>query len=167
MTEKIVYRDSYIVVKKKTTKDKTNYTILKFRPSVAIVAITNNDKVILIRQYREPLEKEIIEIPAGVKAKGDETALQTAKRELMEETGYTAKNWIELGRLSIEPNIVSTQPFVFLAIDATRKPQLKIEENIKHSEYTWEEIEALIRTKQLTNSFSIAALYATKVHLRR
>ncbi len=165
MAEKTVYQDNYIQVKLRTRKSKPNYTIVKFRPSVVIVAITNNDKILIIKQYREPLEKEILEIPAGVKNKGDETALQTAKRELLEETGYTAKTWVSLGKFSIEPNIVSTQPFVFLALGATRKPQMRIEEDITPHEYSWEEIEELIRKKQLTDSFTIAAIYAAKVHL--
>ncbi len=163
---KIVYKDDYVAVSVKKRKNKINYTFVKFRSSVVIVAITNTNKVLLVKQYRAPLQKEILEIPAGGKDKGDETALQTAKRELLEETGYSAKTWIELGRFSMEPNIVTTQPVVFLCVGATCKSQLKIEEKIKHKEYSWEEIEELIKKKQLTDSFTIAALYAAKLHLK-
>ncbi|MFH0713493.1 MAG: NUDIX hydrolase [Candidatus Micrarchaeota archaeon] len=165
MAESIVYRDKFLIVRKKPQQGKRDYTIVKFRPSVAIVAVTPNDKIVLIKQYREPLEKEILELPAGVKDRGDETALQTAKRELIEETGYTSKTWTSLGRFSIEPNVVATQPFIFLALDATRKQQMKIEENIKHREYTWNEIEELINKRQLTDALSIASLYAAKIYL--
>lgn len=163
---KTVYADNFVAVSVKKRKNKPNYTFVKFRPSVVIVAVTKTNKVVLVRQHREPLKKEILEIPAGVKDRADETALQTAKRELLEETGYSGKTWVELGRFSMEPNIVTTMPSVFLCIGAASNAQLKIEEEITHCEYSWDEIEELIRKKQLTDSFTIAAVYAAKCYLK-
>jgi ADP-ribose pyrophosphatase len=64
--------------------------------AVAIVALTGAREVVLERQYRYPLRRELIEIPAG-KAEAGEAALETAKRELREETGYAAAHWTRLG----------------------------------------------------------------------
>jgi len=66
--------------------------------AVAIVAIDAAGRVILERQHRYPLGRELVEIPAG-KIEPDETHLETAKRELLEETGYVAAEWTPLGRV--------------------------------------------------------------------
>ncbi len=163
---KICYQDKFVIVKKKKRKNKEDLSIVKLIQGVVIAPVTNANKIILIKQYREALGQEILELPAGLRDKTGETILQTAKRELLEETGYTAKTWIPLGKFSIAPNIIATQPFIFLAIGAQHKPQLKLEEEFKHAEYAFEEIEELVRRKQLTDAVSIAAIYATKSYLK-
>lgn len=64
--------------------------------AVAIVALFDDGAVLLERQYRYPQRREFIEIPAG-KLEPNEPHLETAKRELLEETGYTAREWTRLG----------------------------------------------------------------------
>ena len=64
--------------------------------AVAVVAVTADGRVILERQHRYPLGRDFVEIPAG-KLERDEAHLATAKRELLEETGYAAAEWIRLG----------------------------------------------------------------------
>ena len=61
-----------------------------------IFPITRDQKAVLIKNYRVPLEKYVIEMPAGLIDKKGENELETAKRELLEETGYRAKNFIPL-----------------------------------------------------------------------
>ena len=64
--------------------------------AVGIVALFDDGRVLLERQYRYPLGREFIEIPAG-KLEPGEPHLETAKRELLEETGYVAAEWTRLG----------------------------------------------------------------------
>jgi ADP-ribose pyrophosphatase len=64
--------------------------------AVAIVALTEEGAVILERQHRYPLRRDFVEIPAG-KLEPGEAHLETAKRELLEETGYAAGEWTRLG----------------------------------------------------------------------
>ncbi|HUN69211.1 MAG TPA: NUDIX hydrolase [Burkholderiales bacterium] len=64
--------------------------------AVAIVALTEEGGVVLERQHRYPLARDFVEIPAG-KLETDEAHLETAKRELLEETGYAAAEWTRLG----------------------------------------------------------------------
>jgi ADP-ribose pyrophosphatase len=66
--------------------------------AVAIVALLNDGRVLLERQYRYPIAKTCIEIPAG-KLDSGEDHLLCAKRELEEETGYTAKKWSYIRRI--------------------------------------------------------------------
>jgi len=64
--------------------------------AVAVVALTAERRVVLERQHRYPLARDFVEIPAG-KLEPDEAHLDTAKRELLEETGYAAAEWTRLG----------------------------------------------------------------------
>jgi len=65
--------------------------------AVAVVPLTDDGKVIVERQFRYPLDCVITEIPAGKLDSKQEDRLEAAKRELEEETGYTADTWIDLG----------------------------------------------------------------------
>ena len=64
--------------------------------AVGIVALPGDGSVLLVRQHRYPHRRDFIEIPAG-KLEPDEPALDTGKRELLEETGYVAAKWTKLG----------------------------------------------------------------------
>jgi ADP-ribose pyrophosphatase len=63
--------------------------------AVAVLALLDNGKLVMERQYRYPLHREFIELPAG-KIDDQEHILDCAKRELLEETGYVAREWIHL-----------------------------------------------------------------------
>lgn len=65
--------------------------------AVCIVPVTDDGKIIVERQFRYPVNQVITEIPAGKLDSKDEDRLSAAKRELREETGFTADEWIDLG----------------------------------------------------------------------
>jgi ADP-ribose pyrophosphatase len=65
--------------------------LIKHPGAVAVIAITNEGKIVMVEQYRKALERDIVEIPAGKLEKGEEPAL-CAKRELEEETGYVCQS---------------------------------------------------------------------------
>lgn len=64
----------------------------------AVLPVDEDNNVYLIRQFRAPFEQEVLEIPAGKLEKGEEPLI-AAKRELSEETGFTAKNYFDLGQM--------------------------------------------------------------------
>lgn len=78
---------------------------------VAIVPITDDNKIVLIKQYREPLQKTVVEIPAGLvgDVNREETVKDAAQRELLEETGYYANNLDEIGTFPISPGLSTEQ----------------------------------------------------------
>lgn len=101
-----VFHGKFLYVKSDQVllSDKTHSTreFIVHPGASAIVAIDDNKNIIMIRQYRYPIKKVFIEIPAGKlnypnEGGSKELPLDTAKRELAEETGYFAKNWQELG----------------------------------------------------------------------
>jgi ADP-ribose pyrophosphatase len=88
-------------------------------PAVGIVAITDDECVVLVEQYRAPVERNVIELPAGLSgdapgAEG-ESLLEAAKRELREETGYDAAHWTELGHYYSSPGLTDESIMLFLA----------------------------------------------------
>jgi len=83
---------------------------------VGIVAVTNDNKVLMVRQYRYPMEEELLEIPAG-KLDGGEDPLGCAVRELSEETGYTAGKYVDLGAIYPSPGFCRETLYLYLALD--------------------------------------------------
>ena len=70
--------------------------------SAVMMAVDEKKRVLLVRQYRLPAEKYLWELPAGRLDPG-EKPLQAAKRELKEETGYTARKWTKLASFWVSP----------------------------------------------------------------
>lgn len=83
-------------------------------PVVTVFAITNNNEIYLISQYRRLLDKITLEAVAGFIDKG-ETPLEAAKRELKEEIGLTAQNWQELAVLNTAASVTKGSAHLFLA----------------------------------------------------
>ena len=71
--------------------------VIRHVGAVGVIPITEDGKVLIERQFRYPLNRIITEIPAGKLDSFTEDRLSAAKRELEEETGYTAKEWINIG----------------------------------------------------------------------
>ena len=85
------------------------------RPDAAIVfPVTKEGEVVLVRQYRPPLERMELGLPAGLVEQGEEP-LAAARRELAEETGYTGGEWEELGSLASSPSLKDNWAYLFLA----------------------------------------------------
>jgi 8-oxo-dGDP phosphatase len=90
--------------------------------AVAVLALDEADRVLLIRQYRHPVGALLWEIPAGLRDVAGEPPLATAERELLEETGYRAADWRVLADYFSSPGITSERLRIFLARGLTRVP---------------------------------------------
>jgi ADP-ribose pyrophosphatase len=88
--------------------------IVEHAGSVAVVAVDAEDHVWLVRQFRAPARKELVELPAGVCEEGEEP-LGSAQRELREECGLRGGTWSELGRFWTTPGFCRETMRVFLA----------------------------------------------------
>ena len=77
--------------------------VIEHPAGVCVAAITDNDEVLMVRQFRYPYSEVILEIPAGKRDSADEDPFECGKRELREETGATASNFIPLGELYPSP----------------------------------------------------------------
>lgn len=83
--------------------------------SVAVLALDDDDRVLLLRQYRHPVRHLLWELPAGIRDVEGEPLVTTAARELAEEAGYAAETWHTLVDLMSSPGMTDERIRVFLA----------------------------------------------------
>ena len=77
--------------------------VIEHPGGVCVAALTDDDEILMVRQYRYPYSEIVLEIPAGKRDSKDELPLDCGKRELREETGAIAENYFELGELYPTP----------------------------------------------------------------
>lgn len=94
-------------------------------PIVAVAAVTTDDEVILLRHYRIPARTWMLEVPAGLMDKPGEAPMETAKRELLEETGYVADSWETLFEGPFNAGLTPDEIVFFIARGArkVREPE--------------------------------------------
>jgi len=95
------------------------YWISEYPPWVNVVALTADDRVVLIRQYRHGIGQVHYEIPAGTTDPEDTSLEEAARRELREETGYSGGRWSKLMTLSANPALQNNLTHTFLAEGVT------------------------------------------------
>ena len=94
--------------------------VIRHVGAVGVIPVTDEGNVIIERQFRYPLNRVITEIPAGKLDSFTEDRLSAAKRELEEETGYTASEWIELGDYYPSPAYCDERITLYLARGLTQ-----------------------------------------------
>jgi len=121
VSSKEVYRCKLFRVTEDEARDaKEGFTIkrsvVRHGGSAVMMAVDDRKRILLVRQYRLPAGRELWELPAGRLDPG-EKPLQAAKRELAEETGYTARKWTRLASFFVSPGYVAERMTIFLARD--------------------------------------------------
>jgi len=91
--------------------------------AVAVVALDDAGQVLMIRQYRHPAGRLLWEVPAGLRDVAGEPLLTTAQRELLEETGFRARDWLVLADFFPSPGITTERVRMFLARGLTLVPE--------------------------------------------
>lgn len=95
--------------------------VIRHKGAVCVIAYNEKDETIVtVKQYRYAQEEVLLEIPAGKLDFVGEDPLDAAKRELSEETGYTAKKWVPLGLYYGSPAILDEKIYMFAAFDLTK-----------------------------------------------
>lgn len=125
---------------------------------VNVIAVTSDDQVVLIRQYRPGVDDVVIEIPGGMVDPGED-ALAAAKRELLEETGFTATSWRALGVTAPNPAIQGNRLHSFLATgaSATHAQRLEGSEVIAVETAPLADVTAMLRDGRIDHALVVAA----------
>jgi 8-oxo-dGTP pyrophosphatase MutT (NUDIX family) len=133
--------------------------ILEARDWVNVIALTPQERIVTVSQFRFGIRQLSLEIPAGLVDPG-ETPLQAAQRELEEETGYTAREWKSLGWSFSNPAFLTNRVHNFLARNAQRtvSPHPEDGEDLEAAELTLEEIRQAMQTDRMRNSNTLLAL---------
>jgi ADP-ribose pyrophosphatase len=134
--------------------------IIKHPGAVAILAVTEDNKIVMVEQYRKALERTIVEIPAGKLEKGEEPAL-CARRELEEETGYVCESLELLTSFYTSPGFADEIVHVYLARGLTKKENsaaLDEDEFVILEELTLEEAVQYVNEQKIYDAKTIYAV---------
>lgn len=134
--------------------------IVKHPGAVAIIAITDDNKIVLVEQYRKALERTIVEIPAG-KLENGEDPLNCAIRELEEETAYTSENLTWLTSFYTSPGFANEMIHLYVATGLTKKQDaapLDEDEFINIVELTLDEAIAYVKDQKIYDAKTAYAI---------
>ena len=163
-----VYRGRVLDVKRDevllSNGHKSNREVVEHTGGVVILAV-KNEKILLVKQYRYPLSCTSLELPAG-KLEQDENPSIAAKRELKEETGYSAEKWINLGYIYTSPGFCNEKLYLYLAQDLTYKKQCPDEDEIIECyEYPFDEVMRMINDGVINDSKTLCAILRAEKYL--
>ena len=165
------FRNSLIVLTVDEVVDPEGFpltrAIVHHPGSAVVLARDSRGRILLVRQFRAPVRDYVWELPAG-KIDPGENALQSARRELREETGFTAKRWKKLTGYWASPGFLGEKMNIYLAEDL--KPgaaQPMDDERIERRWFTLKEIEAGIVKGRIVDGKTMIGLYVWKLSARR
>ncbi|MCW1929920.1 MAG: NUDIX hydrolase [Candidatus Kerfeldbacteria bacterium] len=143
-----------------------DYYVAQRPDAVCIFALTEDNRAIVNTQYKHGIGKVCREFPAGM-IDTNEDPLHAAQRELEEETGYRAKEWISLGKLIVSPTSANNYDHVFLALECTPTGvQLNdAREEIEHELVSVSQLVKNVYVGELNIIWVISAVHLALPHL--
>jgi 8-oxo-dGTP pyrophosphatase MutT (NUDIX family) len=143
--------------------------VLEYGDWATVVALTKAQEVVLIRQYRHGARQVILELPGGAMHEADESPLQAAQRELLEETGYSGNTFIEIGKVSPNPANQTNLIHSFLALDVVKVAGQNLDdtEEIEVVLKPLEEVITMARNGELLQSMQVSAVFFALAYLNR
>ena len=139
-----------------------HWDFIKHKGAAAVIPITDDGKVVMVRQYRNALDRETLEIPAGG-LNPDEPTIDAAARELEEETGYRSNDLELLITVATTVAFCNEKIDIYLARNLIQSKQnLDEDEYVEVEEYTVDELADMIYAGKINDSKTIAAIMAYK-----
>lgn len=160
-----VYRCSiFHVTEDRAVDRKTGFeikrSVVRHGGSAVMMAVDDRKRILLVRQYRLAAARNLWELPAGTVDPG-EKPLQTARRELIEETGYRARTWRKLASFFVSPGYVAERMTIYLATNLTAGQATPMEdERIEARWFTAREVARLIRAGTIDDAKTIIGFFA-------
>jgi 8-oxo-dGTP pyrophosphatase MutT (NUDIX family) len=126
-----------------------------------VIALTEKEEVVLVEQYRVGIDRVTLELPGGMIATPDTDPLETAKRELLEETGYVGSEFEPIGSSHPNPALLTNRSYFYLArgVSKARQQNLDPAERIHTVLVPLRNIPAMIKDGRITHSLMINAFY--------
>lgn len=135
--------------------------------ATAVIPVLPDGRILMVRQYRNALDRFTLEIPAGKMDSADEPMIECAARELEEETGYRSENLQQLMMLNTTIAFCNEKVGIFVAKDLVKtQTHLDEEEDIEIEAWTLEDLCAKIYSFEMTDAKTIAAILAYKNTLK-
>ncbi len=143
----------------------TDLDIIRHPGATAIIPFVRENTLLLLRQYRHAVRDHIWEIPAGT-LDPEESPINCAKRELVEETGYSGSNWQSLGQIIPVPGYSDELIHVYLATDlAAAQQDLDSDEIIDVHEVKFDAAIEMIKSGEIRDSKTISGLFMARLRL--
>lgn len=130
-------------------------------------ALTKDNKVLMIKQYRHGIEQITTEVPGGVVDKGEEP-LTAIRRELLEETGYQFESFEFLGKVCANPSTGDNFLHMFLASGGEKVAEQKLDEteDVEVVAYSIDELKQLLKENKIVQSLHVSCIFYALNHLK-
>ncbi|MGO1298061.1 MAG: NUDIX hydrolase [Vibrio sp.] len=140
------------------------HTTIEHPGAAVIIPVTDDNQIVVVNQFRPSLGKWMLEVPAGTMEPGEDP-LTCAKRELEEETGYSAEQYLSLGQLTPMAGMCDEIQHLYVAyhLHFTQRYACDDDEIIEVTTCTLDELEQHIINGTITDSKTIACLYKAKI----
>jgi 8-oxo-dGTP pyrophosphatase MutT (NUDIX family) len=134
---------------------------IQFPDWVLVLALTPQEEVVMVRQFRHGTEQICLELPGGLVDSGDDSPELCAQRELLEETGYQADEVVLLGECYPQPAVLTNKCLFYLAQNAVRVQTQNLDagEDIEILEVPLKEIAAKIRNEEIDHGMVLLAFF--------
>lgn len=143
---------------------RTTREVITHAPAVALIALTDEGEIFLVRQYRHPVGKAILEIPAGLVEVGEDPK-ETARRELMEEVGHDAGRIEEISRFYSSPGFSDEVIILYLATELVpRRLEADDDEDLRVLALPLEGFAQALEDEEIKDSKTVAALWWLQAH---
>lgn len=143
------------------------FYITEYVDWVNIVALTPDQDIVLVRQYRHGRGRIALELPGGMIETGQTPEL-AAQRELIEETGYSSEKWIKLGSVCANPDSHTNLSHAYLALDAifTREQQLDENEFIEVEKMGFQKFVKMALSSQIDQALHVTSCFWALMYLQ-
>lgn len=137
-----------------------SYYVVELPVSVCAVCITSENQVLMVRQYRHAVEETLIELPGGFVDEG-ETPQEAITRELMEETGYSFDEIVEVGKVAANPGVLNNYTYLYLAKGGKLTGKQKFDEHefLSVEKISIDDLKKLLFENKITQSLHANCIF--------
>ena len=136
------------------------YFVVELPACVCAMALTENNEVILVKQYRHPIEETLLELPGGFIDPGEDPE-KALTRELLEETGYVFSSHTLLAKLTANPGVLNNYTHLFLARGGKKVTSQNLDNNeeIELGLFSQAEVRKMLRQNQIKQALHAACMF--------